>query len=256
MLGGNMAQKLPKHIVRLLLLLGIFMVLALVAKVYLTDSSYYKYGYYRADAVPELAEGLPPHYQGSASCLGCHEERSSIWPLGAHKTVQCEVCHGVTGECPVKEGTRVPADIIRLCLTCHEQMPARPSAQPQIVLGEHPFDDGETMPCIECHDPHAPGPVAREEVTTAVEPPLAATDVAAPPSAKKCAKCHGKQGEGVKKNPALAGLAAADFTEKMQMYRSGASDSKIMIRFAKALSDEEIAELADYYESLPAQAPE
>jgi cytochrome c553 len=250
-----MTQKLPKHIVRLLLLLGFFLVFAYTAKVYLTDESYYRYGYYRADSVPELAAPAP-HYQGSASCLECHDERSEIWPAGAHKTVQCEVCHGVTGECPVKEGTRVPDDVIRLCLTCHQKMPARPEQQPQIVLGEHPFDDGQVMPCSECHDPHAPGPVAREEVTTAVEPPLAATAVAAPDSAKKCAKCHGKQGEGVKKNPPLAGMAAAEFTEKMQMYGSGEGDSKIMTRFAQALSEEEIAELAAYYESLAADSPE
>ena len=76
------------------------------------------------------------------------------------------------------------------------------------------------------------------------------TAVAAPDAAKKCAKCHGKLGEGVKKNPALAGIAAAEFTEKMSLYREGVGDSKVMIRFAKSLSDEEIAELAAYYESL------
>ena len=249
-----MTQKLPKHIVRLLLLLGCFLLVSYVAKAYLTDPSYYEYGYYRADAVPQLAAGTPL-YQGSAHCLECHPERSADWPLTPHKAVQCEVCHGASEECPVKEGTRIPADTIRLCSNCHEKMPARPAAHPQIVLGEHPFADGETMPCIECHDPHAPGPVAREEVTTAVESALAATDVAAPPGAKKCAKCHGKQGEGVKKNPALAGKEAARFIEQMNLYRSGAGDSKIMTRFAKALSDEEIAELAEYYQSLPAAHP-
>jgi len=252
-----MTQKMPQHIVRLLLLLGLFLLFAYAAKVYLTDDSYYRFGYYRADAVPELAAPAPI-YQGSASCLECHEERSSFWPLGAHKTVQCEVCHGVTGECPVKEGTRVPTDIIRLCLTCHEKMPARPSAQPQIVLGEHPFDDGETMPCIECHDPHAPGPVVREQETGIVVSQAAAppkTAVPAPPGSSKCAKCHGKLGEGVKKSPALAGLESAYFIDKMQMYRSGAGDSKVMTRFAKALSDGEIAAMASYYESLAAAQP-
>jgi cytochrome c553 len=240
---------LPKHISRLLLLLLAAAAIAYALKVWLPDPSYYRFGYYRADAVPELAEG-ELRYQGSASCLGCHEERSEVWPVSAHKTVQCEVCHGVTEECPVKEGSRIPADTIRLCLTCHEKMPARPSAQPQIVLGEHPLNDGEIMPCIECHDPHSPGPVAREEIATSVEPSLPVTAVAAPDAAQKCAKCHGKLGEGVKKNPALAGIAAAEFTEKMSLYREGVGDSKVMIRFAKSLSDEEIAELAAYYESL------
>jgi cytochrome c553 len=249
-----MPQKVPKHIVRLLLLLGSFLLVAYAAKIYLTDPSYYRFGYYRADAVPEIAAGKPL-FKGSAYCRTCHDERNADWSGGSHRTVECEVCHGTSEECPVKEGTRIPADTIRLCSTCHEKMPARPAAHPQIVPGEHPFADGETMPCIECHDPHAPGPVAREEVTTAVESAIAATDVAAPPGAKKCAKCHGKQGEGFKKNPALAGLESAVFMDKMQMYRSGGGDSKIMTRFAKALSDEEIAELAEYYQSLPAAHP-
>ncbi len=246
-----MTQRMPKHIARLLLLLGFFLLLAYAAKIYLTDPSYYRYGYYRADAVPELAEG-DLIYLGSPYCLEeCHEERADDWRIAVHNTVQCEVCHGTTEECPVKEGTRIPADTIRLCLTCHEAMPARPTAQPQIVPGEHPFADGEIMQCNECHDPHSPGPVAREEFTTVVEPPIASKAVAAPDGAKQCAKCHGKEGEGVKKNPPLAGMAAADFMEKMQMYRLGGGDSKIMIRFAKSLSDEETLELAAYYESLP-----
>lgn len=240
---------MPKHITRLLILLVAAGMGAYAAKVYLTDDSYYRFGYYRADAVPELAEG-PLRYLGSATCLGCHEERSSVWPVSAHKTVQCEVCHGVTEECPVKEGSRIPEDTIRLCLTCHEKMPARPESHPQIVAEEHPFADGQTMPCLECHDPHAPGPVAREEVATTVEPPLPTTAIPAPEGATKCAKCHGKLGEGVKNNPALAGLDAARFIEQMNLYRAGGGDSKVMTRFAKSLSDEEIAELAAYYESL------
>jgi cytochrome c553 len=249
MLGFIMANALPKHILRLLMLLCAALVAAYALKVYLTDPSYYEYGYYRADAVPELAEG-EPRYLGSASCLECHEERITVWPVSAHKTVQCEVCHGTTEECPVKVGSRIPENTVRLCLTCHEKMPTRPDRQPQIVPGEHPFADGEDMPCIECHDPHAPGPVAREDITTTVEPSLAATAIAAPASAKKCAKCHGKSGEGVKQNPILAGVAAGVFIEKMNGYREGGGDNKVMIRFAKSLTDEEIAELAAYYESL------
>jgi cytochrome c553 len=244
-----MAERLPKHISRLLMLLIAAAVVAFALKVYLTDPSYYRFGYYRADAVPELTEGTP-RYLGSASCLECHEERSAVWPVSAHKTVQCEVCHGTSAECPVKEGSRIPVDTVRLCLTCHEKMPARPEAHPQIVADEHPVADGEVMPCVECHDPHSPGPVAREEIATTVEPSLPATAVPAPAEAKKCAKCHGRQGEGVGKNPALAGIAASEFIEKMNLYREGVGDSKIMIRFAKSLSDEDIAELAAYYESL------
>jgi hypothetical protein len=54
-----MAQKIPKHIVRLTMLLGFFLLIAFAAKIYLTDPSYYRFGYYRADAVPQLAAGEP-----------------------------------------------------------------------------------------------------------------------------------------------------------------------------------------------------
>lgn len=254
-----MAQPLPKHIVRLLLLLAVALVLAYAAKISLTDPSYYEYGYYRADAVPELAEG-DPFYLGSPYCQAeCHEQRYADWPLGAHKTVQCEVCHGPAPAHPDDKISLIPPDIIRLCSTCHEKMPSRPAAQPQIVLGQHPFDDGEIMPCIECHDPHSPGPVLREEeATEAAGAASAETGLVAamPDAAKKCTKCHGRQGEGVNDKPALAGLDPAVFIEQMNAYRSGAGGSKIMTRFAKSLSDEETAELAAYYANLPAQKPQ
>ena len=63
-------------------------------------------------------------------------------------------------------------------------------------------------------------------------------------------------GEGIRGNPPLAGLDSAVFTAKMEAYRAGDSESKIMIRFAQALSEEEIAELAAYYTSLPGGTPQ
>ena len=54
-----MKNKFPKHITRLLSLLGLVVVIALVAKTFLTDPSFYKYGHYRADSIPELAAGEP-----------------------------------------------------------------------------------------------------------------------------------------------------------------------------------------------------
>ncbi len=257
MLCCQMLNRMPQHIVRLLFLMALLVLLGLAAKAFLTDPSFYKYGDFRADAVPELAAG-EPLYRGTAYCQTCHNERSSDWSVSTHSSVECEVCHGANPNHPDDEKTLIPADTIRLCTTCHEAMPARPARQPQIVPGEHPFADEENMPCIECHDPHSPGPVVREDETAIMEPPAASTTepaFPAPPGASKCAKCHGKQGEGVKKNPALAGLDPAIFIDKMQMYRSGAGDSKIMTRFAKALGDEEITGLAAYYESLPAAHP-
>lgn len=69
-------------------------------------------------------------------------------------------------------------------------------------------------------------------------------------AAKKCAGCHGANGEGKKKNPPLAGMAEADFVQAMQDYKSGAKENKTMKRTAKKLSDEDFANLAAYYASL------
>jgi cytochrome c553 len=85
----------------------------------------------------------------------------------------------------------------------------------------------------------------------AVGPARADGDVAAgATAAKKCVGCHGANGEGKKKNPPLAGMAEADFIQAMADYKSGTRDNKTMVRTAKKLDDEAVANLAAYYHSL------
>ncbi len=258
MLCSQMTRKMPKHIFNLLILLGGFSILACAAKTWLTDPSFYEFGHYRGDAVPEIAAGTPL-YQGSAYCRTCHEERQTDWPVGSHRTVQCEVCHGTDREHPDDGKTLIPADTIRLCTNCHEKLPTRPTRQPQIVAAEHPFPDEEPEQCQSCHDPHSPGDVEADEGAPGAQAQAAqtgGTTPGIPAGVKKCAKCHGKQGEGRKKNPAIAGLESAVFIERINMYKTGARENKKMAKYAKALSDEEIAELAEYYAILPAVSPQ
>lgn len=249
-----MTKKLPKHISRLLFLIGVFLLIALVARFYLIDPSFYEYGHYRADSVPELA-AAEPVYRGSGFCLECHEQRKADWSAGTHATVQCEVCHGIYLGCPENSKAMLPGDTIRLCTMCHEAMPSRPVSHPQVVLAEHPFPDEEKPECKTCHNPHAP---TVEELIEepAAEGAIAPVEVAPPAAAEKCLRCHGNKGQGRRKNPPIAGMESALFIELMNKYKSGDADSKIMIRYAQALSDEEIAELARYYEALPAPVPE
>ena len=68
--------------------------------------------------------------------------------------------------------------------------------------------------------------------------------------AKSCAGCHGKKGEGKKKNPPLAGMDEAKFVKAMQDYKSGAKKHKMMQKFSKKLSDADFANLAAYYKGL------
>ena len=253
-----MPNRMPKHIVRLLLLAAGFLLIGLAAKSWLTDPSFYKFGHYRSDAVPELAAGTPL-YKGAAYCQTCHLEEQAHWSKGAHRTVQCEVCHGTDQEHPDDGKILTPADTIRLCTTCHEAMPARPARQPQIVVGEHPFQDEETPQCHTCHDPHSPADMEPDATVPNTQSQAMSEDgtIFSPPAIiSKCAKCHGKQGEGVKKNPALAGVESAIFIEQMNLYKSGDLEHKMMNKLAKSLSDEEIADLARYYESMAVKPPE
>ncbi|MDH3282354.1 MAG: cytochrome C, partial [Gammaproteobacteria bacterium] len=83
---------MPKHIARLIFLIGILGVAIIAARIIFVDKSFGLYGHYRGDAVAEIASDTPI-YQGAASCQSCHEERHSMWLKGAHKVVTCETCH-------------------------------------------------------------------------------------------------------------------------------------------------------------------
>lgn len=248
-----MTNKLPKHISRLLFLLGFSLLFAVALRSYLVDPSFYEYGHFRADAVPELA-AADPVYKGSAFCIQCHEQRKSDWSAGKHTAVQCEVCHGRYLGCPENGKAMLPDNTINLCTMCHLSMPARPAHHPQIVLAEHPFADEEKPQCKTCHNPHSPTVEELLDEAPGVGVPEAV--VQAPAAAEKCLKCHGVQGQGRRNNPPIAGLKAADFIALMNQFKAGAGDNKTMIRYAKALSEEDIAALARYYESLPAPIPE
>lgn len=224
---------MPTHILRLLLLVVGFIILAIAAAIYLTPESFYEFGHYRADSVGEIAADIPK-FQGPDYCEACHEERHADWTAGAHKVVKCEVCHGAAGEHPSDGGKLpIPDDSVRLCTLCHLEMPARPAAQPQIVVSEHA---GEEQ-CVTCHDPHSPalgGDQAGED-----SGPAAA-----------CAGCHGDEGRGIADFPPLAGKDADYLATQLRDYRSGAREHAMMNTIAESLSDANIAELATYYASL------
>jgi len=69
---------MPKHIVRLIVLILAFGTVALIAKWYFTAESFYKYGHYRADSVPEIAAQAVA-FQTPRYCQPCHSEAASAW---------------------------------------------------------------------------------------------------------------------------------------------------------------------------------
>ncbi len=66
---------------------------------------------------------------------------------------------------------------------------------------------------------------------------------------KTCINCHGPAGKGAASYPKISGNEISYVTEKLQIYRDGIEigpNSGLMIMMAKPLTDEEIANLAEY----------
>ena len=68
--------------------------------------------------------------------------------------------------------------------------------------------------------------------------------------ASDCADCHGADGKGDEDMPALAGMDAAEHAKKLADFKSGAVESE-MADFVGDLSDQDMADLAAYYATLP-----
>ena len=66
-----------------------------------------------------------------------------------------------------------------------------------------------------------------------------------------CAACHGSNGSGgINESPSLRGQPRDYFVRTMELFRDGARHNDVakgMAQFAEPLTDEEIADLADYY---------
>jgi len=67
-----------------------------------------------------------------------------------------------------------------------------------------------------------------------------------------CTDCHGDNGKGDKDSPSIAGMSPEAFTKAMKEYQSGVrTKSKKMTKSANKVSEEDIADLAAYYATLP-----
>ncbi len=72
--------------------------------------------------------------------------------------------------------------------------------------------------------------------------------------ASACSGCHGQHGEGLAASgfPRLAGQAAPYLAKQLRDYAAGARENVVMASFAKALSPQDIADVAAYYSNLSA----
>jgi cytochrome c553 len=234
---------MPKHIFRLVSLILGLLVVAIIAKPFLTVESFYRFGHYRANSVVEIA-AQEPVLQTANYCQGCHSARHAQWSAGSHKSVTCEICHGAAQGHPQNGKLPIPKDAVKLCTQCHEAMPGRPRTQPQIQVAQH----SSGQQCTVCHNPHSPKIVA------------ALVKVAGDAAAGKlraagCVACHGA--DGISPNdtwPNLAGQNAAYLARILAAYKSGDQKDVAMTPLAQALSNADIQNLAVYYASLSCKA--
>jgi len=70
--------------------------------------------------------------------------------------------------------------------------------------------------------------------------------------ASDCADCHGADGKGDEDIPALAGMDAAEHAQKLADYQSGAIEGD-MTDYVGDLSEQDMADLAAYYVTLPSE---
>ena len=65
-----------------------------------------------------------------------------------------------------------------------------------------------------------------------------------------CSSCHGQNGNSVNPEwPRLAGQSAVYIAEQLRLFRSGVRDNPVMKPLAATLSDQDISDLAVYYEA-------
>ena len=254
---------MPRHIIRVVLLMAAFAVVALVAIKVLTVDSFFQYGHYRGNSVAEIASEAP-NYKGTAYCQSCHAERVALWSKGVHnrvdagKIVRCEVCHGAAGnrsaggvmaasatgaEHPKNLKLIVPIDTRQLCTLCHEKIAGRPAQQPQIVVADHAGD----QQCTACHNPHSP----KLGLVAAASPARSGDAAKGKVKAAACSGCHG--GEGARENllgPSLAGQNEIYLVEALTAYSTGARDHPMMTAAARGLTDGDVADLAAHYAGL------
>lgn len=230
---------MPKHIFRLIALILGFLAIAIIAKPLLTTGSFYRFGHYRADSVPEIA-AQEPVLQTSSYCQGCHSARHAQWSASNHKSVTCEVCHGAAQGHPQNGKLPIPKDAVKLCTLCHEAMPERPRTQPQVDVAQH----AGGQQCNVCHNPHSP------KIAAALVK-VAGDAAAGKQRAASCVACHGA--DGISPNdtwPSLAGQNAAYLVRILAAYKSGDQKDVAMTPLAQALSNADIQNLAAYYAGL------
>ncbi|MDA8095110.1 MAG: multiheme c-type cytochrome [Betaproteobacteria bacterium] len=241
---------MPKHIVRLIMLLAAIVVVYFVGRAFLTPKSFYVYGHFRGASPREIAS-IKPTFLDPTAFKESEPAIYATWSTGIHKVVPCQDCHvgavheGAKG--PIPRGP-FPKSSLELCTQCHQKIVARPGFQPQINVALH----AHGLQCVTCHNPHSPTetPFGKPLFTTSTLASAQGNLAAGQKLSAQCAACHGAK--GVSTGPAFPNLACqskAYLVTALTEFQKGTRSNPIMSGVAKGLSNADKLNLATYFSS-------
>jgi hypothetical protein len=146
--------RMPPQIVRLVLLTVGIVTTYLIARAFLTPPSFGELGWFRANALGELAS-RPRVFAGKKACDECHSEIVQKLAKHEHKTLSCEACHGAGLAHADNPDVKIDKRYYSPCARCHEASPSRPKWLKQVNTKTHYVGQR----CTECHVPHQPNDV-------------------------------------------------------------------------------------------------
>lgn len=155
-----MANPTPvSHLYRLGLVLITGFVLFMLFIITQTPAGWNYEVWYRGNAALSELKALPIIHGSNKSCVECHEDEYETTTENAHKSLNCEGCHGPL-TLHVRDGKKIA--IARgksdwQCLNCHQHQISKPSEYPQFpgkVVKHKNMREG--VMCVKCHDPHDP----------------------------------------------------------------------------------------------------
>lgn len=85
------------HLIKLIFALVVLGVAAFIARQVFTPKTFGQYGHYRGADIPDQ-KNIPVRLQTNESCFQCHKPIRRIHKAGVHKTVSCEIYHGLYGD--------------------------------------------------------------------------------------------------------------------------------------------------------------
>lgn len=118
----------------------------------------FTYNFHRLGNIQEWKD-FPVKYQGRESCRECHKDNVKTHRRSPHKNVECENCHGPSGNHP-DDVEFLPLNRERgLCMRCHASL-EYPNAARSDLPAVHDRRHKRKRECVSCHNPHDP----REDV--------------------------------------------------------------------------------------------